>query len=560
MAFWAGAVDAMRRGLQKKLGDSSRVVLVDAGDQAQGTLLSNFNEGELVLRAMDKIGYDAMITGNHDYDYGPRDWLVDQVTPTSADKNPRGALEHALGQIKIPVVSANTYVAASIVDTKGSVVPVTSSCVPTSGTPTIDWRSAKRPSFLKPFVVKDLGGVRVALIGIDNVGTPLTTVQANVADLCFRDEVEAYVDARKELEGKADVFVAVMHDGDTDVMSDASTVVKNILAKGGADAVHAVIAGHTHFVNNVTVGDVPMIQSGSGLDRFGRIDLIFDKTTKKIDVTKTKVHAGVRLLFDSCDAAPPASADFCEAAGGKVTFEGEPVSPDATIAKMIADERARIAPLARRKLGDADAEITRDRINESPLANALTDQALRMSVGRSGAHPDIAMLNTGGLRDNFHPGEVLYEHLFGILPFNNHAVVVGPMTGDALLDVLKRSAQSCGAFGSIMQSGLRVRFERDCNRAGKTGLDTAARLLHVETVAGEVLLDVDKGITPNPSRTFSVVTLDFIAAGGDAFGALRSASPLDIGVLRDSVADMLAASPVHFAAATDGRWVATSPK
>src|SRR5262245_45819785 len=62
MAFWAGAVDAMRRGLKKKLGDRSRVVLVDAGDQAQGTLLSNFNEGELIFRVMDRMGYDAIIT------------------------------------------------------------------------------------------------------------------------------------------------------------------------------------------------------------------------------------------------------------------------------------------------------------------------------------------------------------------------------------------------------------------------------------------------------------------------------------------------------------------
>src|SRR5262249_39990065 len=97
VGFWSGAGAAMKRGLQKKLGDSSRVVLVDAGDQAQGTLLSNFNEGDLILQVMDKIGYDAIITGYHDYDFGPRDWLVDQVTNASTDKNPRGALEHALG-------------------------------------------------------------------------------------------------------------------------------------------------------------------------------------------------------------------------------------------------------------------------------------------------------------------------------------------------------------------------------------------------------------------------------------------------------------------------------
>src|SRR5262249_51182439 len=162
----------------------------------------------------------AIITGNHDYDFGPRDWLVDQVTSTSTDKNPRGALEHALGLVKMPVIGANTYVAGSLVDTSGQPVSVTSNCVPAGGK-TVDFSKAKRQAFQKPFVVKDMNGVRVALIGIDNIATPTTTTPANVADLCFRDEVEAYVDIRKQLEGKADVFIAVMHDGDTNAQSDA---------------------------------------------------------------------------------------------------------------------------------------------------------------------------------------------------------------------------------------------------------------------------------------------------------------------------------------------------
>ena len=118
----------------------------------------------------------------------------------------------------------------------------------------------------------------------------------------------------------------------------------------------------------------------------------------------------------------------------------------------------------------------------------------------------------------------------------------------------------CGAFGSVMQSGLRVRFERDCARAGTTGIDAKARLLHVETMKGEVLLDVDQGIAIDPQRTFSVATLDFLAAGGDGFDGLRTTTPLDLGVLRETLAETLSASPVHMTATVDGRWTLVAPK
>jgi hypothetical protein len=128
-----------------------------------------------------------------------------------------------------------------------------------------------------------------------------------------------------------------------------------------------------------------------------------------------------------------------------------------------------------------------------------------------------------------------------------------------LLGILNRSIQSCGAYGSVMQSGLRVRFERDCGRAGTTGIDAQPRIVHIETLKGEVLLDVATGVAMDPQRRFSVATLDFLASGGDGFEGLRSQSPLDLGVLREAMADTLASSPVHFTATTDGRWTALAP-
>ena len=47
------------------------VVLLDAGDQFQGTLFFNVGGASLVADVMNGIGYDAMVVGNHEFDAGP---------------------------------------------------------------------------------------------------------------------------------------------------------------------------------------------------------------------------------------------------------------------------------------------------------------------------------------------------------------------------------------------------------------------------------------------------------------------------------------------------------
>src|SRR5262245_57197508 len=59
LAFYAGVVSAIRKGVQARAGDHGGVLVVDAGDQFQGTLLSNFDEGKLIFSSMNEIGYDA---------------------------------------------------------------------------------------------------------------------------------------------------------------------------------------------------------------------------------------------------------------------------------------------------------------------------------------------------------------------------------------------------------------------------------------------------------------------------------------------------------------------
>jgi 5'-nucleotidase len=565
MSYWSGVVRSIRHGIGARFGaEQAGVLVVDAGDQFQGTLLSNYSEGVLMFdtfKAMATLdrsgqviepGYDAIIPGNHDYDFGPKGWLEDQVTPGSPDQNPRGALEALQESTKdvFPMLSANTYLRSSIVDRKGLPVSVESAnCKAVKGSKPIDWSRARAPRYLEPYVIKQLAGLRVALIGIDNSGTPQTTTVANVTDLCFGDEVAAYKRVRQKLEGKADVFVVIMHNGNT----DSSWAVSNFVEKSGAGKVDAVVSGHTHWVSNMRVKGVPVVQSGSGGLKFGRIDLVYNTASKKVDQARTRSYGGIELVHGRC---APSAADFCAlGTSGKVAYEGVEVVPNQAITSLVAAGRATLSGIAGVKLGVAKDLIKIDRTRESPLANAMTD-ALRTVAGA-----DLSFINASGLRTAVQPGEFTYEELFKVIPFNNHGLVIGPMGADKVIALLERSIQTCGAFGALMQSGLRVEFTRDC-RHPKGQVDPKAALVSVTALDGEVIYDASSGgMKAAAGRVFQVVTLDFLLAGGSGFDGFKGTPVLsDIGIVREALAKHYTANPVTLTDELDGRWSESLPR
>lgn len=563
LAMFSGVVRATKDGLQRRLGEQGGVLVLDAGDQFQGTLISNINEGQLLFQVMSQVGYDAAITGNHDYDFGPKGWLDDQVTPSTTDKDPRGALKAALPYARFPLISANTFLRASLNDASGNPVQVKQQgCDPIVAAgqpiPAIDWSRAISPDFLQSYLIKDVGGVRVAVIGIDNVLTPFTTTAANVSDLCFAREDDAYLRVRAQLDGRADVFILLIHDGNSGI-PHLSDIVQKLLSSPApvhGAVVDAVIAGHTHFIHNDAVAGVPVIQSGAKGKAYGRVDLFYDAKLGGVDRAKTKSYDGIEPFLNKC---PHGASDYCaiDPQTNAVLYEGVPFQNDDVISQLIAGERQIIAPIAQQLLGKATAEITVDRTGESPLANTLTDLLRSLSTA------DVALMNTGGMRAPLEPGEITYEQFFLVIPFNNHGLKIGPMPASTLLQALARSAQSCGDFGALMQSGLRVVVQKDCNPAsGPIGTDTNAKLLRVETVGGKVLLDVAAGL-PRPGDDdpmLTVATLDFLAAGGDGYTALQGAALLqDLGIIRETMKDFLANAPATFTPSTDGRWVVQKP-
>ncbi len=507
--MWAGMVDDIRQRTKDRYDQRAGVLTVDAGDQFQGTLISNYTEGMLIFAAMKLIQYDAIVPGNHDYDFGPIGWLVDQSADTSRR---REALEKAAFQTGVPLLSANTFYKDSLMDTAGAPVAVSNTgCLPKGPASQIDWSRARQPSFLKPYLIKHVAGLRVALIGIDNVNTNILTTADNVADLCFGDEEEHYKRIRKQLEGKADIFIMVVHDGDVAVIEKLTSPER---------LVDAVISGHTHQVYSRRINGVPYVQTGSGGHFYDRVDLVWDSSARKIVDARTQSSAGNPITGPHFNGA---------------------------VQNLLEQARRDIAPFSGRPVGKAAAPITRDYINENALANLLTDEFRRISG------TEIAFLNGGGIRANLPASDLSYEDFFKISPFSNRALILDPMPIENLIALLKQSIVTCGAYGALFQSGLTVSYRRHCT--GDAKLDLAAKLLRVEQIGGPILYTEQSGINPQAPKHFRIATIDFLATGGDRFDGFKQIPIVkDLGILRELLVEDFVRTRPNFIGKIDGRW------
>ena len=100
-----GGVARLSTAIEKIRDDEEHVLLLDAGDQFQGTLFYTVGGANVVADVMNALEYDAMCIGNHEFDSGPAE------------------LADFIGLADFPVLSANTDAAADA-NLAASVLPL----------------------------------------------------------------------------------------------------------------------------------------------------------------------------------------------------------------------------------------------------------------------------------------------------------------------------------------------------------------------------------------------------------------------------------------------------
>lgn len=224
--------------------ESPHHVLVDLGDVYQGTPVGWMTRGRLMIDLLNKLGYDAWVMGNHEFDWGP-EVVLDAVS--------RSTMPILTGNMKLDGEQAGT-----VKDTSHPFAKIV------------------------PHIVKSVGGFRIGILGLSTPGLPFWLRPDLLRGFDVTDPVEAMQTSIKFMreEGKVDAVIACGHMGLTD-RDDFANRVNALLASDDGPDVY--LGGHTHRDHSSRyVGRTLYTQSDYFGIHCGRVDLSFDLESRRL--------------------------------------------------------------------------------------------------------------------------------------------------------------------------------------------------------------------------------------------------------------------------------------
>ncbi|NFN93722.1 LysM peptidoglycan-binding domain-containing protein [Clostridium botulinum] len=215
--------------------ENPNTLLVDAGDTLHGKPIVNVSKGENAVKILDAAGYDFMVPGNHDFNYG----------------NER--------LIELSKLAKNFKMLDANVKKNGK-------------------------DMLPPYEIIEKGNVKIGIFGLSTPETAYKTNPANVKDVTFEDPIKVSEEMVKELKDKTDVIVALAHVG----LDDSSVVTSKQIAEK-VKGIDVIIDGHSHTTLNdgLVVNNTLIAQTGEYDQNLGVVEL--EVKDKKVTEKKAKL-------------------------------------------------------------------------------------------------------------------------------------------------------------------------------------------------------------------------------------------------------------------------------
>ena len=236
---------------------SNNYILVDGGDQFQGTLFYTYYKGKLAAEMMNLMGYDAMTVGNHEFDDGPE------------------VLRGFMDAVEFPVLMSNADV---------------------SGEPLL-------ADVLMKSTVIERGGEKLGLIGL----TPQDTGELSSPgdDVIFTDPSEA-------VQGEVDKLTG-MGVNKIIVLSHSGYAVDQKVA-ANTTGVDVIVGGHsnTYLANNddnadgpypTVVNGVQIVQAYAYGKYLGELNVTFDDAGAVTEATGDPILVDAAILANEAVAA-----------------------------------------------------------------------------------------------------------------------------------------------------------------------------------------------------------------------------------------------------------------
>ena len=459
----AGGYAYLASMLKQRRAAVSASILVGAGDLIGASPVgSAMLRAEPVIEAVNQLGLSVTSLGNHELDAGAATFLgkIKGECPASGCLFPgfRGA--------------NYDYIAANVVN------------------------QSDAQTWLKPYVIRQVGEVKVAFIGAVTVDTPNLVAGDGVKPLRFEDEATAINRYVPEIQRQGvAAIVLLIHEGAsyTGAANDPSyacaglqgpiVAISNKLDK----AISLVVSGHTHQGYTCKIDGRMVVQARS----YGAY---LTETTLTIDRSSNQVIKAVATnhLIDQ----------------GKLSADPQAQQLVAQVATLTAAVRSRpVATLA--------APLTRSSGTgrfDSSLGNVIADAQL--SFARASGVADLSFMNAGGIRNDLASGqqggpvEINYGDIYAVQPFGNNLVRM-QLSGTQILALLQQQWQGGNAENPkklFVSDGLSYRW----SPAAELAQRVQELRLH--------------GVPLQPEKIYRVVVNSFLADGGDGFTVFKQGS------------------------------------
>jgi 2',3'-cyclic-nucleotide 2'-phosphodiesterase/3'-nucleotidase/5'-nucleotidase len=282
-------------------------VRLDAGDQMQGTPLSNVTYGRGTVEALNAIGLDAAAIGNHEFD-----WSID-------------TLRSRMREARYP------FLAANITDSIGSA----------------------RPGWARPWAVVRKDGTRIAVIGLALQATPTNTAPRNVRGLAFGAGAQAVRRYLPMARDSADFVIVVAHEGGFCDSLACRGEIFDVARQLDSGSVDLIVAGHTHVRINTVVNGIPIVEASSSGRSIAVVDFVRVSGRREVRVQHVTPYADqVRpdpALVDALTRQQQAIRALTSRVVGRLKFPLRREGDEYGLGRLIAD--------AQRTLGKADVAI-----------------------------------------------------------------------------------------------------------------------------------------------------------------------------------------------------------
>ncbi|MBA3392600.1 MAG: bifunctional metallophosphatase/5'-nucleotidase [Deltaproteobacteria bacterium] len=505
---------------------SNRTLWLDSGDCFQGAPVFNLFKGEAEMRSLSLAGMDGAVLGNHEFDLGAKN-LFQQIDNWAS----------------YPLLAAN-YAWDD----------------PPPGAIGADGRSLR--DVVSPFMIYNVKGLRIAVIGMGNVST-ITSIYEGGNSLGFRPiaDEEALEQWVRILRPVVDLVVVVSHLGleeDEDLTAAQVDDPNQEFKRSTLAGVDLILGGHLHIVtdppklipNDDEGHNTILVHSGAFAKFVGRLDMtVRVGTNNAVPALRSRITSFTfdNIPIDSklCDGKPclpedPEVANLMWPYSVKINQE---IDLNGVFAYINPSTTPDEPPDIEARIGRTDASG-----GDSQLGN-LVARSMQL---QEAVQAEFAITNSLGIRADFNQGPLTVEQMFNVFPFEN-SITVMYLSGNEVketLDFIARRSSGRGCRTQAQVSG--IAFDMVCGGAcgpnGERGacaknIAIGDKCRRQRQPDGSVVNKPDGPINFEfcaplvPSALYRVAVNDYIAAGGSGFDVLkRNTSKQDTGVsLRDGL-------------------------